>query len=121
PLMAGISESLAGRVRILNLHTLSAREISQAGLLKENSDLLWKGGFPELWGKNLNATDFFEDYIQTYLERDLKLILNVSNLADFRRFLMLLATRTGQLVNYTELSKCNNFRVDLKITIIISE
>jgi predicted AAA+ superfamily ATPase len=105
PLMAGISESLAGRVRILNLHTLSANEISNAGLLKENSNLLWKGGFPELWAKNLNATDFFEDYIQTYLERDLKQILNVSNLADFRRFLMLLATRTGQLVNYTELSK----------------
>ncbi len=105
PLMAGISESLAGRVRILNLHTLSASEISQAGLLKEKSNLLWKGGFPELWAKNLNATDFFEDYIQTYLERDLKQILNVSNLADFRRFLMLLATRTGQLVNYTELSK----------------
>jgi uncharacterized protein len=104
-LMAGISESLAGRVRILNLHTLSANEISKAGLLKENSDLLWKGGFPELWAKHLNATDFFEDYIQTYLERDLKQILNVSNLADFWRFLMLLATRTGQLVNYTELSK----------------
>jgi uncharacterized protein len=103
--MAGISESLAGRVRILNLHTLSANEISNAGLLKENSDLLWKGGFPELWAKNLNTSDFFEDYIQTYLERDLKQILNVSNLADFRRFLMLLATRTGQLVNYTELSK----------------
>ncbi len=105
PLMAGISESLAGRVRILNLHTLSASEIGQAGLLKEKTDLLWKGGFPELWAKNLDSTDFFEDYIQTYLERDLKQILNVSNLGDFRRFLMLLATRTGQLVNYTELSK----------------
>lgn len=103
--MAGISESLAGRVRILNLQTLSASELIKADLLKDNSDLLWKGGFPELWAKNLDATDFFEDYIQTYLERDLKQILNVSNLRDFRRFMMLLATRTGQLVNYTELSK----------------
>jgi uncharacterized protein len=105
PLMAGISESLAGRVSILNLHTLSASELIKVGLLKENTDLLWKGGFPELWAKNLNAAVFFDDYIQTYLERDLKQILNVSNLRDFRRFMMILATRTGQLLNYTELSK----------------
>jgi uncharacterized protein len=104
-LMEGISESLAGRIRIMNLHTLSANEIWNAGILKENSDLLWKGGFPEIWAESLDAGDFFEDYIQTYLERDLKQVLNVSNLRDFRRFLMLLATRTGQLVNYTEISK----------------
>ncbi len=104
-LMKGISESLAGRARILNLHTLSANEINQAGLLKDRNDLLWKGGFPEIWAQNLEANEFFDDYIQTYLERDLKQILDVSNLRDFRRFLMLLSTRVGQLVNYTELSK----------------
>ena len=104
-LMKGISESLAGRARILNLHTLSANEINQAGLLKDRNDLLWKGGFPEIWAENLEANEFFDDYIQTYLERDLKQILDVSNLRDFRRFLMLLSTRVGQLVNYTELSK----------------
>ena len=104
-LMAGISESLAGRARILNLHTLSANEIHEAGLIEDKSDLLWRGGFPEIWAENLTANDFFEDYIQTYLERDLKQLLNVSNLGDFRRFLMLLATRVGQLINYTELSK----------------
>jgi predicted AAA+ superfamily ATPase len=87
------------------LHTLSANEIRRAGLLKNKSDLLWKGGFPELWAENLDVDDFFEDYIQTYLERDLKQILNVSSLSDFRRLLMLLATRVGQLINYTEFSK----------------
>jgi uncharacterized protein len=104
-LMKGISESLAGRIRIINLHTLSSDEIWKAGLIKEKADLLWKGGFPEIWAQHLDAKEFFEDYIQTYLERDLKQVLNVSNLRDFRRFLMLLATRTGQLVNYTEISK----------------
>jgi len=104
-LMKGISESLAGRARILNLYSLSANELNQADILKNKKDLLWKGGFPEIWAENLDATDFFEDYIQTYLERDLKQILNISNLRDFRRFLTLLALRVGQLINYTEISK----------------
>lgn len=104
-LMQHISESLAGRVRILNLETLSASELNQAGLLENPRDFLWKGGFPEIWAENLEASDFFEDYIQTYLERDLKQILNVTNLRDFRRFLSLLALRVGQLVNYSEISK----------------
>jgi predicted AAA+ superfamily ATPase len=104
-LMKTISESLAGRARILNLYSLSANELNQAGILKNKKDLLWKGGFPEIWAENLDAAGFFEDYIQTYLERDLKQILNISNLRDFRRFLSLLALRVGQLVNYTEISK----------------
>jgi hypothetical protein len=105
PLMKEISESLAGRARILNLNTLSANELNQANLLHNKRDLLWKGGFPEIWAEDLNANDFFEDYIQTYLERDLKQILNVINLRDFRRFLTMLAIRVGQLLNFSELSK----------------
>ena len=58
-----------------------------------------------MWAENLDVDDFFEDYIQTYLEHDLRQILNVSSLRDFRRLLMLLATRVGQLINYTEFSK----------------
>ncbi len=104
-LMQHVSESLTGRMRILNLGTLSARELSRTDLLKNKKDLLWKGGFPELWAEKLDAKEFFEDYIQTYLERDLKQILNVTNLRDFRRFLSLLAIRVGQLLNYSEISK----------------
>ncbi len=105
PLMKEISESLAGRARILNLNTLSANELNKANLLRNKRDFLWKGGFPEIWAEGLDAADFFEDYIQTYLERDLKQIMNVINLRDFRRFLTLLAIRVGQLVNFSELSK----------------
>ncbi len=104
-LMHHVSESLAGRVRILNLGTLSARELNRTSIMKNKKDLLWKGGFPKLWAENLDAKEFFEDYIQTYLERDLKQILNVTNLRDFRRFLSLLAIRVGQLLNYSEISK----------------
>ena len=103
-LMQKVSESLAGRVRILRLHTLSSNELIQSGLLKEKTDLLWKGGFPELWAENIEPSDFFDDYIQTYLERDLRHIINVSNLRDFRRFMSFLAIRTGQLLNYSEIS-----------------
>ncbi len=104
-LMQHVSESLAGRIGILNLGTLCALELSEAGLLMNKRDLLWKGGFPELWAENLNAGDFFDDYIQTYLERDMKQILNVTNLRDFRRLLSLMAIRVGQLVNFSELAK----------------
>ncbi|MFP4488960.1 MAG: ATP-binding protein [Bacteroidales bacterium] len=103
-LMQEVSESLAGRIRILNLGTLSAAELNNTDLAKNKRDLLWKGGFPELWSEGLDAKEFYEDYIQTYLERDLKQILNVTNLRDYRRFLSLLAIRAGQLLNYSELS-----------------
>lgn len=104
-LMQHVSESLAGRVRILHLGTLSATELNRTNLITIKRDLLWKGGFPELWADKLDAKGFFEDYIQTYLERDLKQILNVTNLRDFRRFLSILAIRVGQLLNYSEISK----------------
>jgi uncharacterized protein len=104
-LMQGITESLAGRIRILNLFPLSVQELNRAEIESNPKNYLWKGGFPEVWAENLDATEFFEDYIQTYLERDLKQMLNVSNLRDFRRFLTHLALRTGQLINFTEISK----------------
>lgn len=104
-LMQHASESLAGRIRILNLGTLSATELNRAKLLHNRRDILWKGGFPELWAENLDPKEFYEDYIQTYLERDLRQILNVTNLRDFRRFLSMLAIRTGQVLNYSEISK----------------
>lgn len=104
-LMQQVSESLAGRVRVLNLNTLSATELNQANLFTNKREFLWKGGFPEIWAENLDASDFFDDYLKTYLERDLKQILNITNLRDFRRFLSLLALRVGQLVNFSEISK----------------
>jgi predicted AAA+ superfamily ATPase len=104
-LIKGINESLAGRCAILQLHSLSAAELNLAGLLKDKRDLLWKGGFPEIWAENLDAPMFYADYIQTYLERDLREVLDVTNLRDFRRFMSLLAVHTGQLLNLSSVAK----------------
>ncbi len=105
PLMKHVSESLAGRVKILRLESLSANELNKSNVLQNPTDMLWRGGFPEIWAEGLDASEYFDDYIQTYLERDLKQILNVSNLRDFRRFLSFLAVRVGQLINFSDLAK----------------
>jgi predicted AAA+ superfamily ATPase len=106
--MQNVSESLAGRIRILHLETLSAQELRQSNLFSEQElkTFLLKGGYPELWeNQKLTFADFFSDYIQTYLEKDLKQIINVKNLYDFQRFLLLCASRIGQLINFADLSK----------------
>jgi len=104
-LMEHISESLAGRLTILHLETLSASELRDKHV-EFLSDFLWKGGYPEIWSNaHLEVTDFFESYLRTYGERDLKEIINVKNLSDFRRFMTVLAARTGQLLNYRNISR----------------
>ncbi len=107
-LMREISESLAGRIGILQLETLSAKELRQSPDIATTTvaDYLWKGGYPELWvNHRLDAESFYDDYIQTYMERDLKTLIQVSNLRDFQRFIRICATRTGQLLNYAGMAK----------------
>ncbi|MBI9098794.1 MAG: ATP-binding protein [Spirochaetaceae bacterium] len=104
-LMEGVSESLAGRISIIHLETLSALELRGAKI-SQMDEHLWKGGYPELWSNEfIEAGDFFESYIRTYIERDLKNIIEVKNLNDFRKLFKTLATRTGQLINYRDISK----------------
>ncbi len=103
-LMEKTSESLAGRISILHLETLSAKELRKTAK-KQFVDFVWKGGYPELWSNpNLDITDFFESYIRTYIERDLTSVIEVRNLSDFQRFIRVLASRIGQLVNYQDIS-----------------
>ncbi len=105
-LMKDVSDSLAGRIGILDMHTLCAEEILQSKLSSKVPGLLWKGGYPELWSNpKLNPIDFFQSYVQTYLERDLKALINVTNLRDFQRFMRLLAMRVGQLLNFSDVAK----------------
>ena len=110
-LMKGVTESLAGRARVLHLWPLSADELNHTKLIKNHADLLWRGGYPEVWSANLETEDFFTDYIHTYLERDIKDIVNVRNMHDYRRFLNLLALRAGQIMNYTHIA--NDLNVSL--------
>ncbi len=104
-LMESVSDSLAGRIAVLNLETLSAKEIRQSEHpgLREH---LWIGGYPKLWGtEGIDHRDYFESYLRTYLERDLKQIVSVRNLSDFRRFVRTLAVRSGQLFNASDVAR----------------
>lgn len=107
-LMEGISESLAGRCAVLELDTLSASEI-RAGFPEEDlatEELLWRGGFPELWRDRSNDPRlFYSSFTATYLERDVRLTLRVGSLRDFERFLRACALRSGQLLNLAELAR----------------
>ncbi|MFH1024318.1 MAG: ATP-binding protein [Planctomycetota bacterium] len=104
-LMKGVTESLAGRAAVLVLHGLSAREYERwAGGRLEGDALwewIWKGSYPELHAQGLRPDRFYADYLATYLERDVRQIIEVRNLRDFDRFLRLCAVRTGQLVSYS--------------------
>jgi uncharacterized protein len=107
-LMHALSESLAGRCAVLELDTLASAEIATAfpgePILPE--DLLWRGGFPELWrDREIEPRLFYASYAATYLERDVRLALKVGNLRDFERFLRACALRSGQLLNLTELAR----------------
>lgn len=110
-LMKGVTESLAGRARILHLWPLSAEELNSTKLLKNKADMLWRGGYPEVWASNLDTEEFFTDYIHTYLERDIKDIINVKKMHDYRRFLYTLALRAGQITNFTSIA--NDLNVSL--------
>jgi predicted AAA+ superfamily ATPase len=96
PLMQGITESMAGRAAILQLLPLSLSETSKVSLLH--------GGFPEALARPKSRELWFASYLQTYLERDVRAITNVRDLVTFRRFLALLASRHGQVLNKTDLA-----------------
>ncbi len=96
PLMQGITESMAGRAAVLQLLPFSVVETEKVTLLH--------GGFPEVLARPKARSLWFASYLQTYLERDVRAITNIRDLATFRRFLALLASRHGQILNKTDLA-----------------
>ncbi len=108
PLMQGVTESLAGRAAVLDLHSLSAREYERwTGEAIERKQLIqwmFRGSYPELCANDLSPDRFYSDYLVTYLERDVRSVLQVRSLRDFDRFLRLCASRTGQLLSYNALA-----------------
>lgn len=95
-LMESVTESLAGRAAVLGLWPFSRAESPRVDLLH--------GGFPEVLAQPALKDVWFSSYVQTYLERDVRAVLNVRDLGLFRRFLSLLATRHGQVLNKTNLA-----------------
>jgi len=96
PLMQGITESMAGRAAILQLLPFSMAETPKVSLLL--------GGFPEVVLRPRGRELWFASYLQTYIERDVRSIANVRDLPTFRRFLSLLASRHGQMLNRSDLA-----------------
>src|ERR1039458_898831 len=94
--MQGITESMAGRAAILQLLPFSIVESAKANMLH--------GGFPEVLARPKSRALWFASYLQTYLERDVRAITNVRDLVTFRRFLALVASRHGQVLNKTDLA-----------------
>jgi len=104
-LLEKISQSLAGRVAVLKLLPFSIGELQNAGVGNDDPDkLIFQGMYPRLYDKNINPVDFYPYYIQTYVERDVKLIKNIVNQSVFIKFLKMCAGRTGQLLNISELA-----------------
>lgn len=105
-LLESISQSLAGRVAILNLLPLSHDELDRAGMLpKTLNSWMYAGGYPRIYAHAIDPADFYPSYIQTYLERDVRQTLGVQKLAEFERFLTLCASRTGGMLNKEGLSR----------------
>ncbi|MBR6153007.1 MAG: ATP-binding protein [Treponema sp.] len=128
-LMEKATESLSGRIGIVQLYPLSAREIrgdSFSGsfvpaknyILKRNKALLktkysvqdtWKriflGGYPEVIKGNVSPKDFYASYLKTYIERDIRNLTQVADESQFLQFITVVAARTSQLVNYQDMAR----------------
>lgn len=128
-MMSGVSESLAGRVGVLNMLGLSRRELlgqgREAGPFIPGSEqfnsrleksiyldikslyrLIWRGSYPVIASdENVDWHIFYDSYLQTYLQRDIRDLARVGSETSFIRFLKAVAARTGQLLNMTDLSR----------------
>lgn len=99
-LLESVSQSLAGRTAVLRLAPLSVSELTKAKKLPANiNEWLFTGGFPRIYDKEIAPTDYFPSYIQTYIERDVRMLKNIGNLSAFTMFIKLCAARIGQLLN----------------------
>lgn len=128
-LMETASESLSGRIGIVQLYPLSAREIREdensesfiptkdfilariSSLKQRDSNIkktwlsIYTGGYPEVVKGNVLPKDFYANYLKTYIERDIKKLTQVADEMQFLQFISVAAARTGQLVNYSDISK----------------
>jgi predicted AAA+ superfamily ATPase len=103
-LLAGITQSLAGRVGRVELLPLSAAELSAGGLLPASlGQALLQGGYPALYDRPVSPADWFANYVASYVERDVRQLVAVRDLSTFQTFVRMCAARTGQLLNLASL------------------
>ena len=103
-LMEKVSQSLAGRARLLTLLPMSYRELKQAAVApKQLDEAMRYGGYPRIYNEKLDPWEWLGDYYQTYVEKDVRALQNISDLGLFERFVELCAGRIGQLCNLNQL------------------
>ncbi|VBB43571.1 AAA family ATPase [uncultured Desulfatiglans sp.] len=104
-LLSGITQSLAGRTAFVELMPFSLQELSKAGKQPLNlEEMLFKGGYPPLYDREVPVRAWFNAYVTAYLERDVRQVSNVQDLEAFHRFVRLCAGRCGQLLNLSSLA-----------------
>lgn len=95
-----VSQSLAGRTAILNLFPMTINELIAVGYNYDNIDLyLLNGGYPRIYADNLNPTKAYRNYFQTYIERDVRQLINIKDMQLFQKFVVLCAGRIGSILN----------------------
>jgi hypothetical protein len=99
-----ISQSLAGRTAMLTLWPFSFEELRAYKKGWKPFDLIVRGAFPRMHEEKLEPRRFYNSYVQTYVERDVRALIQLRDLAQFQKFLVLLAGRVGQIVNLSSLS-----------------
>jgi len=101
-----ISQSLAGRAGYIELLPFSYAELIKANLaIDEPEGNIFTGGYPEIWNENLAPGKWMQSYVQTYLQKDVRLLRNITNLAAFNRFVAICAHYAGQIINRDEIAK----------------
>lgn len=103
-LLERISQSLAGRTAILHLFPFSMEELKNTSFeLKNYIDYIFKGFYPRLYEHDLSPGRWLDDYLVSYIERNVRTIINVGDLIQFQRFVRICAGRIGQLVNFSQI------------------
>jgi predicted AAA+ superfamily ATPase len=104
-----ISQSLAGRIALMTLLPLACNELKPTSLLSADLDTaIFKGGYPDIFARNVSPIDFYSQYTKTYIEHGVRQLMNVVDLSTFQRFMRLCAGRIGQLLNVASLADdCN--------------
>lgn len=102
-LMSAVTQSLAGRTALIKLLPLSIEELFEHNIKKDWYDLIYTGGYPRIYDKQIVPTNALSDYYSTYVERDIRQISNVHNMNLFNKFIKLCAGRVGQILDLTSL------------------
>jgi hypothetical protein len=104
-LLQSITQSLAGRVALFKLLPFSFSELETVGLLSDRwQEAAYRGFYPALFDRNIEPTDFYVNYVETYIERDVRRLVNVRDLRQFRLFLKYCAGHIGQMLNLQKIA-----------------